>query len=38
MSHPFNPDRASGLATLLMAALPMLALALVALTTGLVAA
>ena len=38
MSPSFHLGRASGLATLLMAALPMLAIALVALTTGFAAA
>lgn len=38
MSHPFNLGRVSGLASLLMAALPMLAIAVVAVSTGFVAA
>ena len=38
MTHSLNLGRAAGLASLLMAALPMLAIALVAVSTGFVAA
>jgi hypothetical protein len=37
MTHALNLGRVSGLASLLMAALPMLAIAIVAVSTGFVA-